>query len=345
MNKLELKEPSQKLLVIKPSSLGDVIHSLPFLNSIRRCFPQAEVHWVIARGLYELLKGHPMVNKLWIINKDDWKKPSRLRHTIIEMKTLFRELRKERFDIAIDLQGLLRSGLIAMITGAKLRIGLEGFKESREGSRLFYTHRVFVGARYVHAVDRYMKVADFLGCDTSEIMFPLPEFETSVSHLLTEVRDSYAVIVPGARWQTKRWRPEMFGELARLLKIKCLIVGTDADKEIAEGIVNSSDGYAISLTGKTNLRELTTIIKAARFLIGTDSGPMHIAVALGVPVFALFGTTSPLRTGPYKGNHTIISSNLPCSPCFKKRCDDLKCMDEITVQMVYSAINEKLNLL
>lgn len=336
--KLNPDNPPKKILIIKPSSLGDVIHSLPFLNSLRDCFPEAEIHWVIAKGFSELLDGHPMIDKLWIINKDQWKKLSRIKDTVDEVRALFSALRKEKFDIAIDLQGLLRSGLIAMASGAKIRIGLKGFKEGREGSRFFYTHRVS-GGKFVHAVERYMRVSDFLGCDTSEIKFPLGD----VSNALPDGIDPpYAVIVPGARWQAKKWQSQRFGELASMLQIKSLIIGTKADNEIADEIVKASKGNAVSIAGKTTLKELIGILRNARFVICTDSGPMHIAAALSVPVFALFGTTTPLRTGPYGDIHTIITAGVPCSPCFKKKCDDLRCMDKITVEMLYNAIKEKI---
>ena len=152
-----IKDP-RKILIIKPSSLGDVVHSLPFLNVIRTCFPKAEIHWVIAKGLEGLLEGHPMVNKLWIINKDKWKKIKNVKGTISEFNVLFKELKKEKFDLVVDLQGLLRSGVLTAATGAPVKVG---FKEAREGSKFFYTHKV-EGGRDIYAVDRYLKIADFL---------------------------------------------------------------------------------------------------------------------------------------------------------------------------------------
>jgi heptosyltransferase-1 len=133
-----IKDP-RKILIIKPSSLGDVVHSLPFLNVIRTCVPKAEIHWVIAKGFEGLLEGHPMVNKLWIINKDKWKKIKNVKGTINELKGLFKELKKEKFDLVLDLQGLLRSGILTSATSAPVRIG---FAEAREGSKFFYTHKV-----------------------------------------------------------------------------------------------------------------------------------------------------------------------------------------------------------
>jgi heptosyltransferase-1 len=139
-----------KFLIIKPSSLGDVIHSLPFLNAVKAGFPGASVHWVIAKGLEGILEAHPMIDKLWVINKDAWKKIGNLKVTVNELKELFRNMKKERYDIAFDLQGLLRSGVIASATGAPVRVG---FKEAREGSSFFYTHKI-KGGKGIHAVDR-----------------------------------------------------------------------------------------------------------------------------------------------------------------------------------------------
>ena len=325
-----------KILIVKPSSLGDVLHSLPFLNAIKTCFPQAQIHWVIARGLHELLEGHPMINRLWIIDKDLWKKLSRATETVKELKALFSGLRKEKFDLVIDLQGLLRSGLITMATKSRLRIG---FREAREGSRLFYTQKV-TGGRDIHAVDRYLKVAASLGCKISEVRFPL------ITAPYAGLPENYAVLAPGARWKTKRWPPERFGEVAALLPFKSIIVGSKSDEELSKKVVERSRGNAVSLAGKTGLQELTGIIKGARFLLSNDSGPMHIAAALGTPVFAVFGPTSPTRTGPYPAGdadkrHTIIKEDIPCAPCFKKTCKDLKCMEAITVQRVIEAIEAR----
>ncbi|MBI5187863.1 MAG: lipopolysaccharide heptosyltransferase II [Nitrospirae bacterium] len=333
----KIKNP-RKILIVKPSSLGDVVHSLPFLNALKERFPKAEVHWVIAKRLDGLLSGHPMIDKLWIIDKDNWKVVGRAWNTLKELKEFFRNLRNERYDMVVDLQGLLRSGVITMATRAPFRIG---FKEAREGSRLFYTHKV-EGGRDIHAVDRYLKIAAFLGCDIRNVCFPLPlSFNSSlITHHLS-LSDDYAVIIPGARWVTKRWPAERFGELASRLPMEFLVVGGRSDIDISNRVVNSSKGNAISLAGKTDIKELIEIMRSARFVVGNDSGPMHIATALKTRVFAIFGPTDPQKTGPYGRSHIVIKSNLECSPCFKKRrCKKHECMDTITVDMVMEKIKE-----
>ena len=337
MDVLKLKKPLRKIVVIKPSSLGDIVHSLPFLNVLRDSFPKAEIHWIIARGLEGLLEGHPMINKLWIINKDDWKRIKGAGATIKELRSLFKSLKAERYDIVIDLQGLLRSGILAKATGAPVRIG---FKEAREGSRIFYTHTVKAG-KDVHAVDRYLEMAKFLGCDTSEVKFPFPlSFTSQLSPFSFQLPDKYAVIVPGARWETKRWHPERFGELASMLSIRSVIVGGESDIDIAGIVVKNSGSNAVSIVGKTNLKELIEIMRNARFVVTNDSGPMHIAAALNVPVFAIFGPTNPLRTGPYGKSHVIIRKGLECSPCYRKKCKGIKCMEMTGAKEVADIIRQ-----
>jgi heptosyltransferase I len=323
----------RKILVVKPSSLGDVVHSLPFLNSLKTRFPNAEVHWVIAKGLEGLLECHPMVDRLTIINKDMWKKLSKATDTIKEVKRLFRDLRREQYDLAVDLQGLFRSGIITMATRAPVRIG---FSEAREGSSLFYNVKV-QGGKDVHAVERYMKIAGALGCNEKDILFPFPSCNSRMKNIedITSGMKEYAVIVPGARWETKIWAAENFGRLASLLPLSSLVIGSKSDANIAERVVRTSQGKAINLAGKTGLKELIEVMRHARIVISNDSGPMHIAAGFQVPVVAIFGPTSPVRTGPYGKGHIVIKSDLECAPCFKKHCSSLRCLQGITVDDVY----------
>ena len=336
---MQIAKNPKKILIVKPSSLGDVVHSLPFLNAVKTRFSGAEIHWVIARGLEGLLRGHPMINKLWIINKDAWKKIGNIKGTINELKVLLKHLKMEDFDIVIDLQGLLRSGIITAATRAPVRIG---FTEAREGSRVFYTHKIKAG-KDIHAVDRYLKIADFLGCDINGICFPLPlSFNSALFTQHLALSKEYAVIVPGARWKTKMWPPEKFGKLSAMLSLNTVIAGSKRDVDIADKIVDLSNGKAISIAGKTDLTELIEVMRGARFIVSNDSGPMHIAAALGIPVFGIFGPTDPLRTGPYGKGHTIIKEDIPCSPCFKKACNDLRCMNRLSVEKVYEKIKNVL---
>jgi heptosyltransferase I len=341
LNRLQPEGTPLKILVIKPSALGDIVHSLPFLDSVKRRFPEARVHWVVARGLHEILEDHPLISRLWVIDKDHWKKAGRAVDTFRVIRKLSRELRAERFDFVVDLQGLLRSGLIAFSTGSAVRVG---FSEAREGSRFFYSHRVR-GGRDVHAVQRYLKAAHFLGCPeasaTEDLKFPFP-----VAALDSAIRDSlpddYVVVAPSAGGDSKRWPAERFGRLAARLPFRSVIIASRADARIAEEVAAFSRGKAVSLAGKTTIPEMAAVIKGAKFLVCNDTGPMHIAAALNVPVFALFGPTNPVRTGPFGAIHTIIREELSCSPCYRrKKCRNWRCMEGLSVEKVMRIIAER----
>lgn len=327
--------PFGKILIVKPSSLGDIVHSLPVLDVLRRCYPNAEIHWMVARGLEGILENHPMIARLWVVNKDEWKRIGRIRSTLEELRLLFRDLRVEKFDCVIDLQGLLRSGLITKATGAPLRLG---FKEAREGSTLFYTHRI-AGGKDIHAVDRYLKTAVYLGCDVNEVRFPLPPFDEKTSHGLP-LKGDYAVMAPGARKPVNRWPARRFGVLASLLPLRTVVVGSKGDRKLADEVVKVSKGNAVSVAGRTDIKALVQVIRSARFMVSNDTGPMHIAAALGVPVFALFGPANPLRTGPYGKGHTVIRKDIPCSPCYRRTCKSPVCMDMIKTSEVAEIIGD-----
>ncbi len=339
MNKISIKKILKKILVIKPSSLGDIVHSLPFLNAVKDAFPSAEIHWVVAKGLEGLLENHPMVKRLWIINKDHWKNLKKIKETAIEIKFLFKELKAESYDVVIDLQGLLRSGIFTYATRSPVRVG---FKEAREGSSLFYTHRV-EGGKEIHAVDKYLKIASAMGCDINDVKFPMPLIVESenVKKLKDNIED-YAIIAPGARWETKKWPSDRFGKVASMLDIKTIVIGSSSDAEIAKEIEFSSEGKALSMAGKTDIKDLISIIRSAKFIVTNDSGPMHIAAALNIPTIALFGPTNSVKTGPYTNRKVIVSSDIKCAPCYKRKCKSIKCMYDVSVEAVYNAIMGRL---
>jgi lipopolysaccharide heptosyltransferase I len=330
-----LKKTPGRILIVKPSSLGDIVHTLPVLQVLHATFPQARIDWVVAKGFEGLLEHNPLINRLWIIHKDRWKNLKAFATTTGELSTLTRSLRNERYDLVIDLQGLLRSGLITRATQAPVRIG---FSEAREGSRLFYTHTVS-GGRNVHAVDRYLKLVATLGCDTSDVRFPFPLVkEPQELQNLKQSLGAYAIFVPGARKPANRWPAERFGELASRLRLPTVIIGSTADASLADSVVSASNDRALSLAGKTDIPGLIHLIRGCSFMVCNDTGPMHIAAALRVPVIALFGPANPARTGPYGQLHRVVCSDIPCAPCYKRECKKPFCMEAISVDAVEHAI-------
>ena len=351
-----------KILIIKPSSLGDVIHSLPFLKVIKSTFHDADIEWVISKNLKEILEGNPLINRLIVFDKDSWTKIGNLSKTVKEAIGLINILKSGHYDMVVDLQGLLRSGLITFFTSSPLKVG---FKNAREGSSIFYNKKISVNGS-LHAVDRYLEIAKAIQKiqkiqnpkskiqNLGKAEFPLNVDKTAaenIKKLLGGLKEKeYIVIVPSARWETKRWPAGNFSRLISKLPIQCVIAGSSADKDVAQEVIDSSGSSIINLCGRTNLKELTALIAGAKAVVSNDSGPMHIAAALGVPVIALFGPTDPYKTGPYgwseiraeqeKKNLRVIRASIPCSPCFKKKCKDLLCMDGISVGAVLKELEE-----
>lgn len=305
-----------RILIIKPSSLGDVVHALPTVNLIRRKFAAAHISWLVNAELFPLLQNCPVINDRIEFRRRDsgswW--------------PLLRQLRRENFDIVVDLQGLLRSGLFTLATGASQRIGLS---DAREGARLFYNEIVTVPR--IHAVDRYLLAAKHLGCD-GPVEFPLG--------LASEIKNqkSEIAINPSARWDTKLWGDDKFAELIRQLPADRVVLTGSANEaprieKIAQGRQN--------LAGKTSLLELADLYRQCAVLITNDSGPMHLAAAVGTPVVAIFGPTEPALTGPYGDRHVVLRAGIPCSPCLKDRCfhtPGMECMDKVTVEQVLAAV-------
>lgn len=331
----------RRLLIVKPSALGDIVHSLPFLYTLKQRFPWVQIDWVVAHGLHTFLEGHPMINRLWVINKDQWKKLGRFKQTLKEINDLRLGLAEQHYDVCIDLSGLLRSGMISAFSKAPVRLG---FKESDEGSSFFYTHKIH-GSMSIHAIDRYLKIAEFMGCRTDKIVYPFAPFNAHPS-ICKELPKKYAVISPSAGKPANRWPARRYGELASRLDLPVVVIASYAEADIAQKVVDASKGNAISIAGRTGLKDLLAVIQNASFFICNDTGPMHMAAALNVPVFAIFGPANPVRTGPYGNIHTIIRKDYPCSPCYAwQPCSKLgfRCMQDLSVDEVFAIVRRKMS--
>lgn len=322
---------NEKILIVKPSSLGDVVHSLAFLNSLKENFPSLIIHWIVAKEFENLLNKHPLIEKVFVIDKSRWKSIKHIPDTVKEFLNIGKQLKNERYDLVIDIQGLLRSGILTWLSKAPIKVG---FREAREFSSFFYNRKISVSINK-HAVLRYLDMAKELGCQINSIKFPLPEPQEP--SWLNNF-ENFVVIIPSARWQSKNWPIPYFVELIKMLPYNFLIVGSKYDEVDALKIEKYTEGKAKSVAGKTSLTQLIEVFKKSLFVITPDTGTMHLAVACDKKVVALFGPTDPARTGPFGNGHLIIKSKLFCSPCFKKFCYEQKCMKNISPEIVYDKI-------
>lgn len=349
-----MKDQKPHILIIKLSAIGDVVHSLPLLEVLRGRFPLARIDWIVEGDASGIVEGHPCIDELLILPRKSWLRRFREKGEFLsvarELTRFIRKLRSRRYDIVIDLQGLLKSGILTFVTSGKRKIALNN---AREGSALFSRERVAIPDTQMHALERYLCIARYLGAENTRWEGYIPIYESDkayVNSLLQRFDNGRTLVAinPMAKWKTKLWEPTRFASLADLLHEKqgaeIVFTGNAPDRAAIEAIQSVMSTEAVNLAGRTTLKQLAYLYQRCAVVISTDTGPMHIAAAMRSPlVVALFGPTSPSKTGPYGEWKKVIRAGVACSPCFKKRCDDMRCMRQITVDMVYDAVKEGIN--
>jgi len=337
------------ILIVKLSAIGDVIHTLPSLSALRGLYPDAHITWVVEEAAADLVLNHPYLDAVLISQRKSWSKDfqrGRFRRPLEEMITFMKNLRQRPYDLVIDFHGLFKSSIIVFLSGGKRKLGYNSLQEL---SGLFLNEKIPEDMNK-HAVERYLDFPRYLGAKIDSARFILPfnkEAETRAQILLGKYNlgdKIFIAINPIAYWETKLWSNEKFAHLADLInnKLQMKVVFTGSEKEPIEKITSLMNTESINLGGQTTLLDLASLYKEARIVITTDSGPMHLAAAVETPVIALFGPTDPARTGPYGAGHTIIRTELPCSPCFLKKCSTKKCMEDVSPQQVFAAVEKKL---
>jgi lipopolysaccharide heptosyltransferase I len=329
---IHFREPPRRILIIKPSAIGDVVHTLPILNLLRRRWPDAHLAWLVTPACAGLLEGHPQLDDVIRFDRRRFGRGWRDPGSAHALWAFIRDLRRRNFDLVLDLQGLFRSGFFAWQTRAPVRVG---FAKARELAHLFYTHRVHVGTTEQHAIDRYLKMAAEVGCDPGPVEFIFHVTDADRAHVDSLVGNlgPFAVVFPGTNWPTKRWPIERFAALPQRLRdrfgLATVAAGSPDEVQLCSAV-----GGAVNTAGKTNLRQLVALLERASLVIANDSGPMHIAAALGRPLVTLFGPTNPVRTGPYRRVDTVLRLDIPCSPCYSRRCSHQSCLQWLQVDPV-----------
>ena len=354
--------------------MGDIVHGLPAAAYLKKNLPDLELSWLVEPAGAFLLQGNPAVDRVIVFPKKKWlqqlRTVSRLGATAAEAGDFIADLKKLEFDAAIDLQGLLKSSVLAVLSGAKLRFG---FKGTREGADRLLTHKYDCGdyfGKQPHVIQHNLGLAAFackalqgLPSDTEggshsyiydEPEFPLPpvpaESLEKAEKLLSVVRSQKRIIalIPGTTWETKIWPEESWTELAELCLSKTagplLMLGGPAEKAMNGRIAANFGELVLDLTGMTSISDLQAIYQMTDLVIGADSGPVHLAAAVGKPkVAAIFGSTPSGRNGPWGKQCASIGLSLECQPCFKKRCPleikTLACLKELSPAQVFAELD------
>ena len=346
----------ERILIVKPSSLGDIVHALPVLHGLRTRYPGAKIDWLVASAFAHLLEGHGELDGVVLFDRKRYGRIGRSLRVTREFVRFLRNLRARRYDLVVDLQGLFRTGFLAWASDAPVRIG---FRDAREGARIFYTHHVRIPSNNPdrHAVDRNYDVAKLLGFEDVAIRFNLSLTEsvrTEARSLLRRSglaeRERVVAVVPGARWETKVWIPERFAETIDELQaetgVRCLLLGGSDEVDLCDRIVNACRTEPVNLAGRTTVRHLAAVIGLADTVLCHDSAAMHLAVALDRPLVCLVGPTNPRRTGPYGRLGDVVRLNLACSPCYLRRLSqcqhDHRCMVGLDTTTVVAAVRRAL---
>jgi lipopolysaccharide heptosyltransferase I len=335
-----------KILILKPSSLGDVVQALPVLRLLKRRFPRGDIYWWIDTNLAPLLENDPDLAGIIRFERRRWA-------AFASWLKLFRDIRRARaqvFDWVFDLQGLARSGAFAWLANGKLTLGLD---TPREGARGFYDLAIRRPSYHTHAVDWYLGALAAVGVPTDMDFEWIPE-RTDVAKRVRQTwlkeGTRWILIQPGARWINKRWPAGHFAELVRQLatnhpQCSFAILGGPEDRPLGETITRAQPARCLDLTGKLSLPEMVECVRLSSMMITNDTGPMHVAAALRKPLVALFGPTEPRRTGPHGQVDGVLRLDLPCAPCMRPRCHYVKpfeCLRALPPSAVLEAVRRRI---
>jgi lipopolysaccharide heptosyltransferase II len=335
-----------RVVVIKPSALGDVVNAFHALSALRAHWPHARYSWVINRSLRGLVDGHPHIDD--VIEYDragSGLGPGRLANLL----RFLGMLRSRRFDVAIDMQGLLRSGIMTFATGAPVRVGLA---DAREGATWFYTHRVVAPLNDTHAVDRLLAIASAFGAEATTAGPVLAVGESDrdwARRVLAGLGRPRLALNLGARWETKRWPPEHFVEIAKRAVAErgagLIAVGAPEDRPFVDDFIARLDPIPVlDLCGRTTLAQLGALAGEMDVVLSNDTGPLHLATAAGARVVGIYTCTSPALNGPYGPRATTVSTDVDCKASYLVHCPHgLICMSELTPDRVWPKVLAQLD--
>lgn len=314
------------------SALGDIIHALPVLSALRTAYPSAQIDW-LAEGAYagilDLVDG---LNERIVV------RPGYVR-------ALF-TMRSRRYDAAIDLQGLLKSALAARISGARRVIGFETGVLRERAAAWFYSETAPV-ADGVHVVQKNLSVLPLLGVTPGPVTFPFRDPRSRIiDHVTSHAPTGFALINPGAAWPNKRWPPERFGAVAKRLRdttgLRPFVLWGAREAPLADAVVAASGGAA-TRAPETTLADLLALSRGAALMISGDTGPVHLAAAVGTPIVGLYGPTWPARNGPWHPDDEVVSRADTCACHHKRQCQrPNRCIDEISIDEVNAAVDRRL---
>ncbi len=324
-----------RFLIIRLSSLGDIIHTLPAFAALRKSFPDSIIRWAVEDKGKEILDLVPGIDEVVVIDKAKFRRSARLV--------------KEREQTALDFQGLVKSALLAYLSRSRRRLGFSKKNLREPLAGLFYTARASpIPEEQVHVIAKNLKLLELLGIKENRFEFPLRIPEEIIQSVRSKLivsghREGQKVVVlnVGAAWETKRWAPEKWAESIGQADLSdafpVLLWGDETEKRLAGEIAEKT---GIPIAPFLSIKEVIALLRSAALLVSGDTFALQAACALDVPVVALFGPTSPRRNGPFRERDRALIGEQDCSPCYKHDCSPLRCMQALSPETVAAAVNE-----
>ena len=332
----------ERILIIKLGAIGDVVHSLPVLGTLRAHFPEAHLSWAVEDTAAPVIQDNPDLDELILLERKKLYGIEGLRY----FKSWLSQIRKRSFDVVLDLHNLFKTGIIAFASHAPVRIG---FRKLREGNFIFMNRRMRPDFKYQHAVEKYLCLLGSLGIQEADWKYRFPlAWGTHDEQVIQNYWEQKGLgegkpvvaINPGAQWKSKRWMPDRYGDVADQLVKTCsariIILWGPGERFLAEKIAHRMTESAL-IVPELNLKQLMALIRRCRFLMSGDSGPVHLAAALKVPTVVLFGPSDPKRNGPYGEGHVMVQSRVPSARHWQIKERGDRWMKGITVEQVLTA--------
>ena len=340
----------QRFLVIRLSSIGDIVHTLPAVTALAEAFPQAEIDWAIETRYASLLAGNPYVHRVLKLDTLGWRRKLASAATLEEIARGLLALREFAFDAAVDFQGLIKSALLARLSGARDRVGFSEYRLREPAAAVFYTERVSARASK-HVVEESLALAERLGARSPEPArwrFPLPHSAQDDAHVERQLASlgarEFMVINPGGGWISKRWAPENYAELIRRLEAELpwnvFVTGSPEEEALLREILERAGSRRASLLRST-LVQFIALARRAGLFVGGDTGPLHLAAAVGTPIVAIYGPTDPARNGPFSAADIALSNRGPID--HTRRTRNAPYLPGVSVESVLAAIRERLS--
>jgi lipopolysaccharide heptosyltransferase I len=340
----------RSICILRLSSIGDVIHTLPVADLIRKKYPYARITWVAEKTMAPLLRNHPAVDHLLLVDSRSWRRRLLTPAVWKEILSFLRYLRAQQFDIALDFQGLFKSAVLARVSGASRRIGMSREDRKESWSSIFLNELCKQTLSKKHIIEKNLALLESIGITAGNepLNFHIYSEEEAVQYVENELQkfelNDFILVNPGGGWVTKLWSVDKFAQLIDLmyndLHMPALIAWGPGEKHMADKIARKCISPAF-VSFSTNLAELIALISRSRLLVSGDTGPLHLASALGVPVVGIYGPTDPMRNGPWNPQDSACTINYECSPCYQRTCPiGVQCLKKLDVGPVLDAVKK-----